>query len=103
MAELFRSQVRFYGKHGRYLEALTPDAQDAKDDFLPEIARKKFLFKTRFPLIQTKDISTVVVIIRDFGSGDVVPHFRVEPDIPEPARVAVGTDTDIKLRGILQS
>lgn len=46
MAELFRSQVRFYGKHGRYLEALTPDAQDAKDDSLPEIARKKFLFKT---------------------------------------------------------
>lgn len=45
MAELFRSQVRFYGKHGLYLEALTPDVQDAKDESLPEIARKKFLFK----------------------------------------------------------
>jgi len=46
MAELFRSQVRFYGKHGLYLEALTPDSQDAKDDSLPEIARKKYLFKS---------------------------------------------------------
>ncbi|ERI06371.1 hypothetical protein [Atopobium sp. oral taxon 810] len=45
MAELFRSQVRFYGKHGLYLEALTPDAQDAKDESLSEIARKKYLFK----------------------------------------------------------
>lgn len=46
MSELFRSQVRFYGKHGLYLEALTLDTQDAKDESLPEIARKKFLFKS---------------------------------------------------------
>lgn len=45
MAELFRSNIRFYGKHGDYLEALTPGDQAAKDETLPEIKRKKFLFK----------------------------------------------------------
>ena len=46
MAELFRSQVRFYGKHGQYLEALTPGNEKAKDTSLPEIARNKYLFTT---------------------------------------------------------
>lgn len=46
MAELFRSQVRFYGKHGQYLEALTPDNAKAKEESLPEIERTKYLFTT---------------------------------------------------------
>ena len=44
--EIFRSQVRFYGKHGLYLEDLTPDTDMAKDESLPEIKRQKLLFKT---------------------------------------------------------
>ena len=44
MADLFRSQVRFYGKHGQYLEDLTPGDQAAKDDSLPVIRREKLLF-----------------------------------------------------------
>ena len=44
MADLFRSQVRFYGKHGQYLEALTPSMDKAKDQSLPEIERNKYLF-----------------------------------------------------------
>lgn len=46
MADLFRSQVRFYGKHGQYLEALTPAAEKAKDVELPEIERVKYLFNS---------------------------------------------------------
>lgn len=45
MAELFRSQVRFYGKHARYIEALTPGTENAKDETLPDIQRYKYLFK----------------------------------------------------------
>ena len=44
MADIFRSQVRFYGKHGQYLEALTPDK--SKDQDLPEIEKNKYLFET---------------------------------------------------------
>ncbi len=44
MAELFRSQVRLYGKHGLYAEALSPDFSAAKDVTLPEIKRQKYLF-----------------------------------------------------------
>ena len=46
MADLFRSQVRFYGKHGQYLEALTPASEKAKDVELPEIERVKYLFNS---------------------------------------------------------
>lgn len=46
MAEIFRSQVRFYGKHGQYLEALTPGNDKPKDTDLPEIERNKYLFDT---------------------------------------------------------
>lgn len=46
MAELFRSQVRFYGKHGQYIEALTPGSEKAKNTSLPEIERNKYLFST---------------------------------------------------------
>lgn len=46
MAELFRSQVRFFGKHGQYLEALTPDNKAAKDTSLPNIERNKYLFQS---------------------------------------------------------
>lgn len=45
MAELFRSKVNFYGKHGQYLDALTPDTQKLNNEDLPEIQRKKFLFE----------------------------------------------------------
>lgn len=43
---IFRSQVRFYGKHGQYLEALTPGTEKAKDTSLFEIERNKYLFDT---------------------------------------------------------
>jgi len=46
MADIFRSQVRFYGKHGQYLEALTPGTENAKNLDLPEIERNKYLFDT---------------------------------------------------------
>lgn len=46
MADIFRSQVRFYGKHGQYLEALTPGAEKSKNIDLPEIERNKYLFET---------------------------------------------------------
>lgn len=46
MADIFRQQVRFYGKHGVYLEALTPDKEKSKDEELLEIERCKFLFDT---------------------------------------------------------
>lgn len=46
MADIFRSQVRFYGKHGQYLEALTPGTERAKDTSLSEIERNKYLFDT---------------------------------------------------------
>lgn len=46
MADIFRSQVRFYGKHGQYLEALTPGAESTNNIALPEIERKKYLFDT---------------------------------------------------------
>lgn len=46
MAELFTSQMRFYGRHGHFLEALTPDREKAKDTELPEVERNKFLFDT---------------------------------------------------------
>lgn len=46
MADLFRSQVRFYGKHGQFLEDLTPSTDKAKDLELPEIQRTKLLFDT---------------------------------------------------------
>ncbi len=46
MADLFRSQVRFYGKHGHYLEELTPDRDKAKNLELPEIKRNKYLFES---------------------------------------------------------
>lgn len=46
MADLFRSKVRFFGKHGQYLEALTPQNEKAKDESLPEIEREKFLFNS---------------------------------------------------------
>lgn len=45
MAELFRSQIRFYGKHGQYIEALSPGTEKAKDERLPLIERNKYLFK----------------------------------------------------------
>jgi hypothetical protein len=44
MSDIFRSQVRFYGKHGQYLEALTPGTEKQKDTHLPEIERNKYLF-----------------------------------------------------------
>lgn len=46
MADIFTSQVRFYGKHGSYLEALTPGTEKAKDASLPDIQRFKYLFDT---------------------------------------------------------
>lgn len=46
MADIFRSQVRFYGKHGQYLEALTPGNDKAKNEDLPDIERFKYLFDT---------------------------------------------------------
>lgn len=46
MADIFKSQVRFYGKHGQYLEALTPGTEKAKEIDLPEIERNKYLFDT---------------------------------------------------------
>lgn len=46
MADIFTQQVRFYGKHGQYLEALTPDTSMAKRDDLPDIQRNKYLFAT---------------------------------------------------------
>lgn len=46
MADIFKSQVRFYGKHGQYLEALTPGTEKAKEMDLPEIERNKYLFDT---------------------------------------------------------
>ena len=46
MAELFRSQVRFFGKHGQYLEALTPSNDKAKQRELPDIEKNKYLFDT---------------------------------------------------------
>lgn len=46
MADIFRSQVRFYGKHGQYLEALTPGTENAKNEELPDIERYKYLFDT---------------------------------------------------------
>lgn len=46
MADIFRSQVRFYGKHGQYLEALTPGTEKAKNTELPDIERNKYLFDT---------------------------------------------------------
>lgn len=46
MADIFRSQVRFYGKHGQYLEALTPGTEKQKVPGLPEIERNKYLFDT---------------------------------------------------------
>lgn len=46
MADIFKSQVRFYGKHGQYLEALTPGTDKPKDLNLPEIERVKYLFAT---------------------------------------------------------
>lgn len=46
MADIFRTQVRFYGKHGQYLEALTPGTEKAKELNLPEIERNKYLFDT---------------------------------------------------------
>lgn len=46
MADIFTSQVRFYGKHGQYLEALTPGKEKQKDLDLPEIQRNKYLFDT---------------------------------------------------------
>lgn len=46
MAEIFRSQVRFYGKHAQYVEALTPGNESQKNQELPEIARNKYLFDT---------------------------------------------------------
>lgn len=46
MADIFRSQVRFYGKHGQFLEDLTPSTDKAKDLELPEIQRTKLLFDT---------------------------------------------------------
>lgn len=46
MAEIFRSQVRIYGKHAQYVEALTPGNDSQKNAELPEIARNKYLFDT---------------------------------------------------------
>lgn len=46
MADIFTQQIRFYGKHGQYLEALTPDKESAKNTELPEIQRNKYLFAT---------------------------------------------------------
>lgn len=46
MADIFRSQVRFYGKHGQYLEALTPGTENVKNESLREIERNKYLFDT---------------------------------------------------------
>ena len=46
MADIFTSQIRFYGKHGTYLEALPPGTEKAKDDTLPDIERYKYLFDT---------------------------------------------------------
>lgn len=45
MADLFRSQVRFYGKHGQYIEALTPGTENKQNDKLPLIQRNKYLFQ----------------------------------------------------------
>lgn len=44
--DIFRSQVRFYGKHGLYLEDLTPSTDKTKDESLPEIKSQKLLFDT---------------------------------------------------------
>lgn len=46
MADLFKSQVRFYGKHGQYLEALTPGNEKVNDASLPDIQKNKYLFST---------------------------------------------------------
>lgn len=44
MAELFRNQVRFFGKHGVYAEELSPDNAFKNDETKPDAIRFKRLF-----------------------------------------------------------
>ena len=44
MADLFTKQVRFYGKHGQYVESLVSGADAPSDDEHTAALRKKLLF-----------------------------------------------------------
>lgn len=51
MADIFRSNIRVYGKHGQYLEALSPNVREKRKNLepaeferLPEIERSKHVF-----------------------------------------------------------
>lgn len=55
--EIFCSEVRFYGKHGLYLEDLTPSNEKVRNENLPVLKRKKLLFDT------VVDIYTVAPLV----------------------------------------
>ena len=52
MADIFRQNIRFYGKHARYIEALSPNVREINSlsktelNKIPEIGRQKHVFDT---------------------------------------------------------
>lgn len=124
MAELFRSQVRFYGKHGQYLEALTPDNTKAKEENLPEIERIKYLFATvvdiyaMAPLVgylyQRKADRDGSEVTKNIFEGALASHYTQlmfsyellmildkdsEPDLNERIRRAFRADDELTAKG----
>jgi hypothetical protein len=63
----------------------------------------EIVVKTGFPFVETENPAVVILIKGYLGSGNVVAHVRVKLWKAESASILIRADTDVKLRGVVNT